>query len=124
MTSRSTSFLSSSTSVRRLETSLFGCEKLATAEIEGVATSMIWSASVASSLTFLPVPVEARTILTFPGSLCKNNSRMNEESIVLALSPRSCSMRRNNWEGFRSPSSSELKSCCNSSLLRGGRSSD
>ena len=53
----------------------------------GVATSTTLSANEARSSNFSGSFVDARIILTFGGSLCKNNSFKNEGSAEAALFP-------------------------------------
>ncbi|KAM7309841.1 hypothetical protein ISCGN_006859 [Ixodes scapularis] len=56
-------------------------------------------------------PADASTIRTLLGSRCRNSSRRSEASMVDALSPRSCSIRRSSCVGVRSPSSSAVSNC-------------
>ncbi len=51
-----------------------------TAATEGMATSILLSAISANLSRVVPSGVDASTILTFWGNLCKNNSRKNELS--------------------------------------------
>ena len=80
-----------------------------------VDTSMTLSAMSASLLKSIVVSAEARTILTFGGKRCRNNSLRKEleSAEVPSLSPRSCCIRQSNCVGLWSPSSSPLMSCCN-----------
>ena len=57
--------------------------------------------------------VEASTIRTLEGSHWRKSSLMNAPLVLLALSPRSCCIWRSSCDGFLSPNSSVLKSCCN-----------
>ena len=82
--------------------------KLATG---GAETSTMRSASWAKSSRVMSSGLDARTMRTFPGRRCKNNSRTKALSVAAVSSPNSCSMRRSKCEGFRSPSSSEVRSC-------------
>ena len=83
-----------------------------TAETEGEETSMTLSANCARASKDLS-PDEAKTMRTWPGRCCKNNSRKKELSgLGPAASPRSCYIRQSNCVGFLSPSSSAVKSCC------------
>ena len=75
--------------------------------IAGVATSTMRSASRARSSTLVVSAEEARTMRMFAGRRCRNNSH---EGVVSGRCP-SCCIRRSNCEGFRSPSSSEVRSC-------------
>ena len=84
-----------------------------TLDTDGVATSTILSASWASSSRLPLFGVEASAIRTFEGGRCRNNSCRKAPSVLLALSPRSCCMRRNSCDGVRSPNSSALNNCCN-----------
>ena len=45
---------------------------------------------------------------------------MKDPSVVPALSPSNCCIWRSSCDGFRSPSSYALNSCCSCQLLRGG----
>ena len=89
-----------------------------------VDTSMTLSAMSASLLRSIVVFAEARTILTFGGKRCRNNSLRKEleSAEVPNLSPRSCCIRRrSNCIGLRSPSSSPLMSCnfrCSEAAVR------
>ena len=76
----------------------------------GAATSTTLSASSARS-SRVAVVAEASTIRTCDGSHCRNSSHRKVLSVVLALSPSSCCIQRNNCVGLRSPSSSALNSC-------------
>ena len=80
-------------------------------ETVGAATSTTLSASSASSSKVAVALAEASTIRTFDGSRCRNSSHRKVLSVVHALSPRSCCIRRNSCVGLRSPSSSALNSC-------------
>ncbi len=82
-----------------------------TAATEGMATSIILSAISANLSRVVPSGVDASTILTFWGNLCKNNSRKNELSTP-GRSPISCCILRSNCVGIRSPNSSPVNSCC------------
>ena len=106
MSNDCTSFLRSAISTRNCSTSV----EVVTFEIEGVATSIIWSACSAR-LSKLVVLVEASTMHTLEGNHCKNNSRKNETSVLLAFSPSSCCIRLSNCVDLGSPSSSALNSC-------------
>ena len=77
----------------------------------GGAASAMRSASWARSSREVVSGVEASTTRTLVGRRCKNSSRSRALSAISALSPSSCFIRRNNCEGFLSPSSSDVKSC-------------
>ena len=82
------------------------------AAIVEAATSVILSASSASSTRLVVALVEASTIRTLEDKRCKNSSRKNVLSVTPARSPSSCCMWHSNWDGLRSPSSLALMSCC------------
>ncbi len=81
------------------------------AETEGMATSIILSAISANLSRVVPSGVDASTILTLWGKLCKNNSRKNELSTP-GRSPISCCILQSNCVGLRLPNSSPVNSCC------------
>ena len=81
-----------------------------TAEIEGVATSMMSSAICASCVKVVSRLADARTILTLEGSFWRKCSQT--KALSGGWSPSSCCIRRSNCVGFRSPSSSVLSNCC------------
>ena len=83
-----------------------------TATTDGITTSTTLSASCASSSRLVVSGVAASAIQTLAGRRWRNNSRRNELSVELALSPRSCCIRRKNCVCLQSPNSSALKSCC------------
>ena len=104
-----TSSVSRDTSVRRSSTSLEGCVIEA---MEGGAASRTLSARVARSSRLSAAPEEASTIRTLGGRRWRNSSRRRGPSVVAALSPSNCCIRRRSCVGRRSPNSTELKSYC------------
>ena len=82
------------------------------ATVGGLATSTIPSAISASWARESVDADDARIIRAVDGKRCKNNSRTKALSGAGPESPSSCCIRRSNWEGFRSPSSSAVSSCC------------
>ena len=77
----------------------------------GGATSMILSARRARSAGLAESDVDANTMRTCAGSRCRKSSLTKGPSVA-ALSPISCSILRNNCDGFLSPNSSAVRSCC------------
>ena len=74
--------------------------------------STMRSASCAIASKFKAAAEGVITIRTLVGRHCKNSSRMKDSSIVVALSPSNCWIRRSTWVGLRSPNSSAVSSCC------------
>ena len=102
------------TSVRSCSTSCrAGAEMPA---IEGGAASMMRSANRANSSSGVESGEEASTARTFAGRRWRNSSRTSASSVSVVLLPSSCCIFRNSCEGFLSPSSSEVSSCCSRRL--------
>ena len=98
-------------------TSLWRCSStkvVLTAAIagDGVATSMLLSASWAKLLRLPVSGVEAKTIRTFGGKCCRKSSCRKALSVSWALFPNSCCTLLKNCDGFLSSSSSAWNSCC------------
>ena len=82
----------------------------AATEPEGAAISITLSAISASVDKAVLSGVEARTMRTLWGNLCKNSSCRNDGSIP-GRSPTNCYIRQSNCVGFLSPNSSPVNSC-------------
>ena len=70
-------------------------------------TYIILSTRWATSLRVIASVVDVRTMWTFGGRCCRNNSQ-KKESRTTALFLSNCCKQCNNWEGLPSPSSSVL----------------
>ena len=77
----------------------------------GFTTSRILSAISANWGRDKVADDEARTMLTEGGRRWRNSWRTKALSGAGPESPKSCCIRSNSWEGFRSPSSSAVSSC-------------
>ena len=84
--------------------------------IEGGAASMMRSANRANSSSGVESGEEASTARTFAGRRWRNSSRTSASSVSVVLLPSSCCIFRNSCEGFLSPSSSDVSSCCSRRL--------
>ena len=96
---------------------------MCTADTEGAATSTIRSASSASCCRVTVSAVEAKTIRTLFGKCWRKRSLRKTLSVVLALLPSSCCMRRSHCVGLRSQLHS-IEVLLELPLLGGGRPLD
>ena len=81
-----------------------------TLAMEGAATSMTLSAISANFSRGVVSGVDARTMRTLLGNLCRKSSWRKEVSVSPGRSPSNCCILRRSWVGFLSPNSSPVKS--------------